>query len=96
MPPPAVIHCMSPAPMVPVLDPSLEHVRHGLDATVRVPREPHEIVARVVGPEVVQEQERVQHRHLARPERAPQVHARALERRLAGEDVLDRPLLGHA
>ena len=53
MPLPAVIHCTSPAPMLPavaqavaVLDRAGEHVGDRLDAAVRMPREAGEVVRR--------------------------------------------------
>ena len=71
IPPPAVIHWMSPGPMVPLLPmlspwstSPVEHVGDRLDAAVRVPGEPRQVPLGVGVAEIVQQEERVQLRHL--------------------------------
>ncbi len=70
-------------PLVPqavlVLHGSGEHVGDRLDAAVRVPRESGPVVVRPVAAEVVEQEEGIELRGFAEPERAAQVHARALE-----------------
>ena len=67
MPLPAVIHCTSPrgddaavAQAVAVLHVAVEHVGDGLDAAMRMPGEARQVVRRVVGAEIVQQQEGVE------------------------------------
>src|SRR5439155_5721860 len=75
---------------VAVKDGSGEHVRDGLDAAVRVPRETGDVVGRPLVAEIVEQEERVGLRRLAEAERAPELHARALE----GGNGLDDALHG--
>jgi len=65
-----------------------EHVSDRLDAAVRVPGEALDVVGRPLVPEVVEEQERIGLGGVAEPERAAQVDARTLERRLGLLDAL--------
>ncbi len=65
----------------------VEHVGYGLDAAVRVPWKALQVMRRVVGMKVVEEQERVQKRRLVVPEGALQVHARPLYGRLTLPDL---------
>ena len=67
MPLPAVIHCTSPAPSMPlvaeavaVLDGAGEDVGDRLDAAVRMPGKAREVVLGTVVAEVVEQQERVE------------------------------------
>ena len=76
---------------VAVLDAARQHVGDRLDAAVRVPREPGEKVVRVVVAEVVEQQERIEFRRVAEPERALQPHAGALDGRFRFTDVLHWP-----
>ncbi len=84
MPLPAVIHCTSPGPdhapvaqAVAVVDLAAQHVGDGLDAAVRVPGEPGEVLVGVVGAEVVQQQEgiepgdRIEAEHPVQPDARP-------------------------
>src|SRR5579863_2737607 len=95
MPRPAVIHCTSPAPSAPVaqavamLDGAGEHVGDGLDAAVRMPGEPLEVVLGPVVAEVVEEQERIEVLGVAEAESAAQADAGALHGRGGAREVLD-------
>ena len=62
---------------VAVFDGAGEHVRDGLDAAVRVPREARQVIFRDVVAEVVEQEERVEIGRIAESECAAQVHARA-------------------
>ena len=46
---------------------------------MRVPRETRQVIFRNVVAEIVQQEERVEFRGVAEPERAPQVHSRAFD-----------------
>ena len=95
MPPPAVIHWMSPAPIaagvadaVPVVDLARQHVRHRLDAAVRVPRKPGQVVVGVVRAEVVEEEEGVHVVEGRGGDAALEAYACALDHRLRSDDAL--------
>ena len=100
MPLPAVIHCTSPAPSaaaiaeaVAVLDRAGQHVGDRLDAAVRMPGKPRQVVVGVVVAEIVEQQERIEVRRVAEPERALQLDARPLHRCLTANQFHDRPYL---
>ena len=78
------------AEAVAVLHRPGEHVGDGLDAAMRVPGKPGEVVAGVLVAEIVQQQERVEVLGLAEAEGALKLHAGAFERRLGLQDLLDR------
>src|SRR5213078_1000192 len=80
---------------VPVLHVARQHVRDRLDAAVRVPGEPADVLGRVVRAEVVEEEERVELRHLVVAEHPLQVDAGALDGRLRLPDLLDPADVGH-
>src|ERR1700674_3058694 len=73
---------------VAVLHRSREHIRNRLDPAVRMPRKPRQIILRHIVAKIVQQQEWVELRGVAKPKRAPQMHARAFRRWLG----LDQPL----
>ena len=73
---PAVAHAVA------VFDAAGEHVGDGLDAAVRMPGKPGQVVVRDIVAEVVEEQERDRSRTFAEAERAAQMDAGALQRRL--------------
>src|SRR6267378_476314 len=73
---------------VAVLHRSREHIRNRLDAAVRVPGKPRQIILRHIIPKIIQQQERVEIRSIAKAERTAQVHSRPFRRRLG----LDQPL----
>src|SRR5262249_31399419 len=77
------------AQAIAVLHRAGEHVRDRLDATVRMPREAGEVIARVLVPEIVEQQEGIEVLGLAEPKGALKLHARAFERRLGLEYLLD-------
>lgn len=68
-----------------------EDVRHRLESTVRVRRKPARIVAGIVRVHLVEQKEGVEHRQNARPERAPELDARAVGGHLCIEDRADIP-----
>ena len=82
-------------PLVPhavaVLHVAGEHVGDGLDPPVRVPGEPLEIVLRSVIAKIVQQQKRVEYRHLAEAEDPLQVHPGPFHRGLGFQDLADVP-----
>ena len=97
MPLPAVIHCTSPAPeraavaqAVAVLDGAGEHVGDGLDAAMRMPREPGEVVGGTLVAEIVEQQERIELAGVAEPEGAAQLDAGAFEGGGGLDDAFDR------
>src|SRR5213595_60027 len=80
---------------VPVLHVAGEDVRDRLDAAVRVPGEPADVLGRVVRTEVVEEEERVELRYLVVAEHALQADAGALDGRFCLPDLLDPADVGH-
>src|SRR5690242_40234 len=64
-----------------------QHVCNGLDPTVWMPRESGPVVIRIVIPEIVQQQERVELFRFAETERAFELYARALNSRFRLDDV---------
>ena len=66
------------AEAVAVLDGAGEHVGDRLDAAVRMPRKPGEVVLGIVVAEVVEQQERIEVRGLAEAEGALQLARRRL------------------
>ena len=67
------------AEAVAMLHLAREHIGDGLDAAVRMPGEAGQIVVRVLVPEIVEEQERIELGRVAESERAPQLDARAFD-----------------
>src|SRR5262249_34930740 len=65
--------CAGVAVVVLVLYVAVEHVGHGLEAAVRVRRKAGEVVVGIVREELVEHEERVVARELARAEAAPQL-----------------------
>ena len=63
---------------------------------MRVPGEAALVLGRLVGAEVVEEEEGIELRHLVEAEGPPQVNARALDCRLALPDLLGPTCLGHS
>ena len=77
------------AEAVTVLHRASEHVGDRLDAAMRMPREPGEIVLGTIVAEVVEEEERVVVGGVAESKRAAQLDAGAFERRLRRNDTFD-------
>jgi hypothetical protein len=75
-----------------VLHRAVDHVRHGLEAAMRMVGEAGDVVVRIVGLELVEEQERIEHRERAAAERAIQAHACAVRGALRRDDALDRAI----
>ena len=65
------------AQAVAVLDGPGQHVGDRFDAAMRMPREPGEIVLRVLVAEIVEQQKRIELRRVAEAERTLQLDARA-------------------
>src|SRR5439155_7332200 len=80
---------------VTVLHVAGEHVGDRLHSPVRVPGEAATVRRRIVRAEVIEEEERIELRHLVEAEGSPQLHAGALDGRLAPPDLLDPTCLGH-
>jgi hypothetical protein len=74
----------------------LEHIGDGLDPPVGMPGESRQVVGRVVGVEVIQEQEGVKIRHFVEAEDPFQVDAGPLERWTGPQQVPDGAYHGHA
>ena len=66
---------------VTMVDRACQHIGDRFDAAVRMPRKPGEVVVRVVVPEIVEQQERIEFIRGAKTKRATQVHSRAFEHR---------------
>src|ERR1051326_3564438 len=75
---------------VPVIDISREDVRDGLDPAVRVPRKPGQIVLGHVIAKIIEQQKRIEVLGIAETERAPQMHAGALDSRFRANDTVYR------
>src|SRR2546421_571483 len=73
---------------VAVLDGPGKHVSDGLDAAVRMPRKPRQIIFRNVVAEIVEEKKRVEVRGVAKAERTAQVYARTFHRWLGFDEPL--------
>jgi hypothetical protein len=80
---------------ITVFDIARKHVRNGLDATVGMPRETGQEMARIIGTKIIQEQERIEERRLAEAERPFQMNPRPLYGRLALEYFTDLPYFIH-
>ena len=85
MPRPAVIHCTSPAPSLPlvaeavaVLDGAGQHIGDGLDAAMRMPRKAGAIIVGTIVAEIVEQQERIELAGVAEAEGAVQLARRRL------------------
>src|SRR5213592_3155822 len=80
-------------PLVPeavlVLHPAVQHVRDRFDPAVRMPREARHIFGRVLRPEIVEEKERVEARHLRGAEGPMQMHACPLDGWSSRKDLFD-------
>ena len=70
------------ADRVAMLHRAVDHVRHRLEAAVWVLGETGGVVVRIVGVDLVEEQERIDHAERLLPERAVELHARAVDGRL--------------
>ena len=79
---------------VAVVDLAGEHVGHRLDAAVRMPREPGQVVVRVTRFEVVEQQERIEVVERGRGDAAPQADARPFDDWCGIDDALDGARLG--
>ena len=97
MPLPAVIHCMSPGSdgavishAVAVFHGSGENICDGFDPAVRVPGKAREIILGNVIAEVIEQEEWIEVGGVAEAEGAAQVYARAFERWLGFDELLDR------
>src|ERR1041385_1536541 len=74
---------------ITVFDRSGEDVSDRFDAAMRVPRETREIILRNIVAEVVQQQEGIELRSVAKTKSAAQMHACAFARRLGFNQSLD-------
>ena len=102
MPRPAVIHCTLPLVqqalvpgVVAMAHAARDHVRHRLEAAMRMVRKAADVVLRIVGAERVEHQERIEPALQRLRQHARELHARAVGRRLAGDHALDRARLRH-
>ena len=77
------------AETVAVLDGAVEHIGDRLDAAVRMPREPGEVILRAVVAEIVEQEERVEGLGLAEAEGAVELHPGAFRMRLGLDDLVD-------
>ena len=71
-----------------VIHGSGQHVGDGLDAAMRMPRKARQIIVGNIVAKIIEKQKRIEVGCIAETERAPQMHPRALKRRLG----LDEPL----
>src|SRR4249919_3549485 len=78
------------AETVTVLDGSRQNIRYGFDAAVWMPRETSEVVRRPVIAEIIEQEEGVGVRGLAKSKGATQPHAGSLNRRFGLHDAFDR------
>src|SRR6266403_5515234 len=78
------------AQAVAVLDRARQHIRNGLDAPVRMPRESREVILRIVVAESVQQKKRIELLRLAETEGALQLDARAFQCRFRLNNLLNR------
>jgi hypothetical protein len=83
------------AKAVAVLDLSRQHIGDGLNAAVGVPREAGDIVVGVVRTEIIEEQERIETRHLGVTEDPLKVNASAFHSRVAGQKQRDGSRSSH-
>ncbi len=67
-----------------------DHVRDRLEAAMRMVRKPADVILRIVGAERVEHEERIEPALQRLRQHARQLHARAVRRRLAGDQPLDR------
>jgi hypothetical protein len=77
------------AQTVTVSDRPREHVRDGLDSPMRVPRKPREIVFRILVPEVVKQEKRIELVRISKSKRATQSHPRPFNRGPGLNDPFD-------
>src|SRR5439155_2670564 len=70
---------------------AVQHVRDRFDPAVRMPREARHIFGRVLRPEIVEEKERVEARHLRGAEGPMQMHACPLDGWSSRTDFFDAP-----
>ena len=80
---------------VAVLDGSAEDIGDRLDPAMGMPGKTPDVIGRLARPEIVEQKERIEHRHLAVSERPPQVHARPFNRGLAAPDLVNLPRFRH-
>ena len=67
-----------------------QHIRDGLDSPVRMPGKARQIIRRIVVAKIVQQQERIELRGLAKAEGALQFHARAFDGGFGFKNLLSR------
>ena len=75
---------------VAVRDGPGEHVRDRFDAAVRMPREPGEVILRVLVAEVIEQQKRIELVGVAETEGTAELHTGALESGTRLDDSFDR------
>ena len=76
---------------IAVRDRASEHVGDGLNAAVRMPGEPGEVVARMVVAEIVEKQKGIELGRVAKAEAAAQLYPRSLHRQGGFDDTFHRP-----
>ena len=76
------------AEMIAMLHAAIEHVGHGLETAMRMRREARNVVAGIIGAELVEHQERIQPQARLAAEAAAQFYPRAVARRDRGNDLL--------
>src|SRR2546423_6878190 len=81
-------HAAAIAETVAVVDGAGEHVGDRLDAAMRMPRKPGEIVVGVFAAEIVEQQERIEIARVAEAEGAAELHAGAFESGFGFDDAL--------
>src|SRR5262249_343500 len=84
------------AEAVTMLHVACQHAGDRLHPPMRVPGEAALVLGRLVGTEIVEEEEGVELRDLLEAEGPPEMHARTLDGRLALPDLLDPTCRGHA
>ena len=67
-----------------------QHICDGLDSTMRVPRKPGKIIRRIVVPEIVQQQKRIELLRLPKAKRPLQLYPRPLHRGLRVQNLFHR------
>jgi hypothetical protein len=75
---------------VSVFDGPGKHIRDRLDPAVRVPRESRQVILRNVIAKIIEQQERIEIRRVAKPKSAAEMHARAFARRFRTDQLLHR------
>src|SRR5260370_25780635 len=80
---------------VAVLHRSCEYVRNRLDPAVRMPRESRQVILRHIIVKIIEQQERIEVRRVAKTKGTPQVYSRSFCSRLGLDQPLDRSY-GHS